>query len=139
MEICRLAKIEELNKIVDIDSETIGNRGREEYIKKSITEGKCIVAQEDSDIKGFLIYNREFFEQSFIVLLMVSKKERKKGIASLLLEYFEKTVTTEKIFSSTNRSNEIMQKVFRKNGYVESGFIDNLDEGDPEIVFFKKI
>jgi RimJ/RimL family protein N-acetyltransferase len=45
---------------------------------------------------------------------------------------------TQKIFSSTNESNESMQKVFSANGFVRSGIIKNLDEGDPEIIFHAK-
>lgn len=134
-----IAEIEELNKIIDIDYETVGHRERTEYIKEAIVNKTCLVAKEDSNIIGFLIYNSNFFEQCFICLIIVCKEYRKKGIGSLLLINFEKFALTEKIFSSTNKSNEIMQEVFRKNGYVSSGYIDNLDEGDPEIIFFKRI
>jgi len=30
-----------------------------------------------------------------------------------------------------------MQKVFEANGFVQSGIIENLDEGNPEIIYFK--
>ncbi|PGM65339.1 hypothetical protein CN947_04830 [Bacillus cereus] len=45
---------------------------------------------------------------------------------------------TQKIFSSTNKSNENMQKVFQANGFIRSGMIENLDEGDPEFIFYTK-
>jgi hypothetical protein len=32
-----------------------------------------------------------------------------------------------------------MQALLLKNGFVQSGFIENLDEGDPEQVYFKRI
>jgi len=32
-----------------------------------------------------------------------------------------------------------MQKVFKANGFKQSGFIENLDEGDPEIIYFRKV
>lgn len=32
-----------------------------------------------------------------------------------------------------------MQQVLKKLGFVESGYIENLDEGDPELVYFKHI
>jgi hypothetical protein len=44
---------------------------------------------------------------------------------------------TMKIFSSTNKSNRRMQEIFKANGFIQSGFIENLDEGDPEIIYFK--
>jgi hypothetical protein len=30
-----------------------------------------------------------------------------------------------------------MQEVFKVNGFIESGFIENLDEDDPEIIYFR--
>jgi hypothetical protein len=35
-------------------------------------------------------------------------------------------------------SNTIMQELFEKLGYIRSGYIENLDEGDPEIIYFKR-
>ena len=31
-----------------------------------------------------------------------------------------------------------MQKVFNANGFIRSGIVENLDEGDPEIIFYTK-
>lgn len=30
-----------------------------------------------------------------------------------------------------------MQEVFKATGFIQSGFVENLDEGDPEIIYFK--
>ena len=43
-----------------------------------------------------------------------------------------------RFFSSTNESNESMQKVFNANGFIRSGIVENLDEADPEIIFYTK-
>jgi len=45
---------------------------------------------------------------------------------------------TAKVFSSTNQSNRRMHQLFHNLGFVKSGFIDNLDEGDPEIIYMKQ-
>ena len=44
---------------------------------------------------------------------------------------------TTKLFVSTNESNTPMRALLAKHGYVPSGFIENLDEGDLELFFFK--
>ncbi|WP_407652093.1 hypothetical protein [Aquibacillus koreensis] len=79
-----------------------------------------------------------FFDCSFISLVIVSLTARRKGIASALIDRFTQKSSTDKIFSSTNLSNKPMQNVFLSNGFVHSGFVDNLDKGDPEIIFFKR-
>jgi ribosomal protein S18 acetylase RimI-like enzyme len=131
------AQLSDLDQIVQIDKEVIGNDSRREYIKKSIEEARCIVAKNQNCIAGFLIYETHFFESSFISLIIVSPRERRKGHATSLMESFVAISPTDKIFSSTNKSNLTMQKVFLANGFVESGYIENLDEGDPEYIYFK--
>jgi ribosomal protein S18 acetylase RimI-like enzyme len=130
------AQLNNLDDIVKIDEEVIGNNSRREYIRKAIEEERCIVANKNM-IVGFLIFDTQFFDCSFISLVIVRPTERRKGYASSLIEYFIKISPTKKIFSSTNKSNKRMQKVFKVNGFIQSGFIANLDEGDPEIIYFK--
>ncbi|MEH7515918.1 GNAT family N-acetyltransferase, partial [Gottfriedia acidiceleris] len=74
----------------------------------------------------------------FIDLIIVSPNMRRLGIAKNLMKYVE-VFSEKKLFSSTNKSNIQMQKVFQSLGYIESGFIDNLDEEDPEIIYVKLI
>ncbi|MCT8137813.1 GNAT family N-acetyltransferase [Anaerobacillus sp. CMMVII] len=131
------AQIYDLDDIIEIDRAIFGNDSRREYIKKTIHEARCIVVKKEEDVVAFLTYDTHFFECSFISLVIVSPLERRKGYATSLLEYFVEIAPTDKIFSSTNRSNEIMQHVFKANGFVESGIIENLDEGDPELIYFK--
>ena len=44
---------------------------------------------------------------------------------------------TEKLFTSTNQSNGAAQRLFTSAGFVHSGRIEHLDEGDPELVYVK--
>lgn len=127
----------DLDKIIGIDCEVIGYTNRRDYIKNAIELGHCIIAKEEDAIVAFLVYDTTFFECVFISLIIVSPTKRRKGIASKLLEYMRRTSPTMKIFSSTNRSNISMQKVFETNGFVQSGFVENLDEGDPEIIYYR--
>lgn len=131
------AQIDDLDKIVQIDSEVIGNKSRRNYIKNAIELGNCIIAKEGNSIVGFLIYNTNFFDCAFISLIIVSPTKRRKGYASYLMDFIMEISPTTKVFSSTNRSNYNMQQAFEKNGFVESGIVENLDEGDPEIIYFK--
>ncbi|MDQ0229221.1 GNAT family N-acetyltransferase [Metabacillus malikii] len=131
------ASNDDLEKLVQIDSKVIGNTSRRNYIERSIEFGKCIVAKENDVIVGFLIYEVNFFECAFISLIIVSPSSRRRGYASLLMDYMVSSSPTTKVFSSTNRSNINMQKVFEINGFIQSGVVENLDEGDPEIIYFK--
>ncbi|WP_036688295.1 GNAT family N-acetyltransferase [Paucisalibacillus globulus] len=131
------AKLDDIENIVAVDKEIIGNDSRRSYITNSVEEDRCIIAKDKNEIVGFLIYNTSFFDCSFISLIMVSPSKRRKGYATALIDYFVQIAPTKKVFSSTNQSNKDMQKVFIANDFVKSGVIENLDEGDPEVIYFK--
>jgi ribosomal protein S18 acetylase RimI-like enzyme len=131
------AQLTDLNAIVQIDREVIGNASRRDFIEDAIKQGRCILVKENNDVAGFSIYDTNFFECTFISLIIVPPAKRRKGYASHMLNHLVRTSLTDKIFSSTNRSNQSMRKVFEANGFVESGIVENLDEGDPEIIYFK--
>ncbi|TKC15513.1 GNAT family N-acetyltransferase [Robertmurraya kyonggiensis] len=127
----------DLGEVVNIDSEVIGNDSRRDYIKKAIDEARCIGIKQENEFMGYLIFDTHFFDCSFISLLIVKPTERRKGYATSLIQHFISVAPTTKIFSSTNQSNRQMHEVFKKNGFIQSGYVDNLDEGDPEIIYFR--
>ncbi|MGE7924021.1 GNAT family N-acetyltransferase [Viridibacillus arvi] len=133
------AKVEDIEAIVKLDCEIIGNMSRRKQIEKIVGEGHCLIIKEKEAVQAFLLFDTSFFECSFISLIIVSKSARRKGYATALINYFESIAPTKKIFSSTNQSNINMQKVFESQGFVRSGFVENLDDGDPEIIYFKSI
>lgn len=134
-----IAQLIDFDDIAKIDEAVIGSNSRCEYIRKAIEDERCIVVKDKKVIVGFLIFDTHFFDCSFISLIIVKPTERRKGYASSLIEYFTSISPTMKIFSSTNKSNYKMQEVFKANGFIQSGFIENLDDGDPEIIYFKSI
>ncbi|HFK1766416.1 acetyltransferase [Bacillus wiedmannii] len=132
------ASIKDLDAILHIDIDVIGDDSRRDYIKHTINEGKCIIVKEDNSISGFLTYDTNFFGCTFLSLIIVLPAKRRNGYASSLISYMLSHSPTQKIFSSTNESNTSMQAVFNTNGFVRSGIVENLDEGDPEIIFYTK-
>lgn len=131
------AQINDLDQIMNIDQDIIGDDSRKDYITNAIKEKQCLVVKEGDLIVGFLVYHNHFFDCAFISLIIVSPTKRRKRYASSLINHFVSMSPTMKIFSSTNQSNEKMKEVFNLNGFVKSGTIENLDEGDPEIIYFK--
>ena len=71
--------------------------------------------------------------------VVVRPERRRRGVASALIRAVEAASPTPKLFTSTNRSNTAMQAVCASLGFVPSGVIDNLDDGDPELVYFKRV
>ena len=130
---------DDLELLITLDHVAQSKTERRELIAASITRGTGYVAISTSEILGYGVLNYSFYQQGLIEMLYVAKGHRRKGVGRALLEQMERECRTTKLFTSTNLSNLPMQTLLKKQGFVVSGVIDNLDEGDPEIVFFKQL
>ncbi len=107
------------------------------FVRTAIAREECFVATRGDSVLGCAILDYSFFTNGFIPLVSVDAESRRQGIATALIRYLETHCRTPKLFTSTNVSNSGMQELLRKLGFVATGFVDNLDPGDPELVFFK--
>jgi len=105
----------------------------------AINANGCFVGVDDHIVVGFAILEYSFYANGFIPLFVVSREHRRSGTGTALLKHAATHCRTPKLFSSTNESNREMQALLKKVGFRESGRIDNLDDGDPEIVYFKRV
>jgi ribosomal protein S18 acetylase RimI-like enzyme len=112
---------------------------RRTFIQNSARSGSAYVAILNGELVGYTVLEYTFYSQGFITMLYVHPDHRRSGLASELVHHVESICGTEKLFTSTNKSNVPMQALMVKLGYVPSGIINNLDEGDPELVYFKRL
>jgi ribosomal protein S18 acetylase RimI-like enzyme len=133
-----LAGKSDLGELLAIDRAVIGNDHRSAMIEKYIQERSCLVCKIEGMCAGFLLSDKQFFDHWFVSLVIVHPDCRQRGVARRLFTAFEELSDEEKIFSSTNQSNSIMHRLFLSLGYEKSGVIENLDEGDREVIYVKK-
>lgn len=112
---------------------------RREYIGREVESGNCYVAQMQDLVIGYGVLNYAFFNQATIDMLYIHSDFRRSGAGAALLRHMESICQTPKLFTTTNLSNLPMQSLLAKLDYVLSGVIHNLDDGDPEIVYFKRL
>jgi ribosomal protein S18 acetylase RimI-like enzyme len=112
---------------------------RREFIRRSVISGTCFVAVAEEGVIGYGVLNYNFYDNGHIDMLYVDSGHRRRGAGEALLQHMESLCQTSKLFTSTNLSNSPMQTLLAKSEYVLSGVIHNLDEGDPEIVYFKRL
>jgi GNAT superfamily N-acetyltransferase len=95
------------------------------------------VAHRGARLVGFAVLVGHFFGRPFVELLIVADDARRSGVGTALLAAIEDAVTGDRLFTSTNESNAPMRALLAKLGWLGSGRIENLDDGDPELVFVK--
>lgn len=112
---------------------------RREFIRREAASGNCFVAVAGEEVIGYGVLNYTFYHNGCIDMLYVHSDYRRRGAGEALLRHMESLCRTPKLFTSTNLSNLRMQSLLAKLEYELSGVIHNLDEGDPEIVYFKRL
>ena len=86
---------------------------------------------------GFAVVTRHFFGFPFVDLLVVAEAARRHGVGLALMARCEADHDADRIFTSTNESSAPMRRLLAKADWSVSGVIENLDPGDPELVFVK--
>ena len=81
---------------------------------------------------GYTVVEPSFFGNDFLVLIVVGAEHRNAGIGQLLMGDVEARERDTKLFTSTNLSNQVMQRLLGRRGWHSSGMVFGLDEGDPE-------
>ena len=134
-----IAQKSDVDEIVELDALIIGNTRRRTLIAELVGLQQGYIARQESQIIGFLLMQHYFFGQPFIEVLIVDPSFRRQGVGTALMQHIETVYTPGKLFTSTNTSNKRMQQLCEQLGYVHSGIVENLDEGDPELIYFKKL
>lgn len=135
----RPAVAHDIEALCSLDLVARRDGGRREFIRREVASGNCFVAVAGGAVVGYGVLNYTFHDNGHIDMLYVHSEHRRRGTGAALLRHMESLCRTPKLFTSTNLSNLPMQSLLAKLGYELSGVIHNLDEGDPEIVFFKRL
>jgi len=137
MTIIERATSQDFEHICALDETVHGRTPRRRLIGESCASGHIAVARVDDVVRGFVIHDESLFDQFFVRLLIVHPDFRRRGLATALMRAAELDCQSGKLFTSTNLSNLPMQRLCDRLGFVKSGYVENLDEGDPELIYVK--
>ena len=131
------ARPEEIDAMLACDAYAQAHASRGETVRAAVGQGHCQVAIRAGQVAGYVLTHGDFFGHGFVSLVVVAPGQQRRGVGLRLLAAAEAACRTGKLFTSTNQSNGAAQRLFASAGFVRSGQIDHLDEGDPELVYVK--
>lgn len=123
----------------ELDHVARDDSARRAIIEEASLDQRCWTIKNANEIVGYGIISHGFFDRSFLELIYIDVDKRCQGHGPKLIAFLEQQSKSEDMFTSTNESNVHMQRVLQKLGYQRSGIIHNLDAGDPELVYLKKL
>jgi ribosomal protein S18 acetylase RimI-like enzyme len=133
------AVLEDIEKIAGFDQLACSDTSHLDFINRIVNAGQCYVVEHEKLIVGYSSLEYSFYGYGFVSMLYINPAYRRQGLGTQIMIYLESMCKTEKLFTSTNRSNKPMQALLESLGFVPSGILENLDEGDPELVYYKKL
>jgi ribosomal protein S18 acetylase RimI-like enzyme len=108
-------------------------------IHEWIAAGECYLATLDGRVAGYGVLQHHFFHEAMIDMIIVGEEFRRRGVGVALVRYLATQCRSDRLWISTNLSNQKMQALIAGEGFKMSGFIDDLDPGDPELIYHKMI
>ncbi|MGD1904811.1 MAG: GNAT family N-acetyltransferase [Leptolyngbyaceae cyanobacterium] len=135
----RIAMTTDATAIIAFDHVAASESARVQFIHDQIKSSACYVAVIDANVVAYAVLNYKFYDNGWIEMLYVHPRFRRQGIGSALICHLINECRTAKLFTSTNQSNFPMQRLLATLEFERSGVIENLDEGDPEWVYIKRL
>ncbi len=121
--------------LIALDSVAAHEPRRARQISDWQASGGVHVAERAGQLAGYLVIHHHFFGEAFVEMLMVPREQRNQGVGAALLRHAIALQGQGKLFTSTNASNTGMQRLLATSGFIDSGIVHGLDEGDPELVY----
>jgi GNAT superfamily N-acetyltransferase len=136
--VVRRATTEDLGAVLKLDGVAPVGHVRGPLLTARVQSGEVILDEYQGQASGYaVVRSRSFFGHDFVELLAVAPNERRHGVGRLLLQRAVGLSSPGRIFTSTNQSNIAMVGLLEKENWQFSGQLDGIDEGDPELVFYK--
>lgn len=137
----RRARADDVEAIAATDPRATSDEERRRFIRDAVAAGSAFVAVRgrSAAVVGYVVLEHTFFAHGFVSMLVVHPDHRRAGVGSALLRHAEGACRSARVFTSTNRSNRPMQALLEGLGYVRSGIVDDLDPGDPELVYSRPL
>ncbi len=135
----RHAEPGDLGRVIALATEVIGAERAGTFIRSYAERHHLLVAEEDGEVAGVLAFRTDWFQCTFVGLVGVDAKLRRRGVARALYGMVEEISPSPRLFSSTEETNAVSIRMHTALGFAPSGYIDNLPQGYRELLFYKRL
>jgi GNAT superfamily N-acetyltransferase len=135
----RLPRVADAHPCAELAALVIGEERSGAFIRSHLERHHLIVAEADAEVIGLLAYRTDWFQCTFVTLVVVKEPFRRKGIAREFFKAVEAISPTPRLFSSSEETNAVSIRMHMALGFTPSGHIDNLPQGTRELLFYRRI
>ena len=135
----RLPRVADAGPCAELAALVIGEERAGAFIRSHLERHHLVVAEAEGRVVGFLAYRTDWFQCTFVSLVVVEERFRRKGVAREFFKAVEAISPTPRLFSSTEETNAVSIRMHTALGFQPSGHIDNLPQGTRELLFYRRI
>jgi GNAT superfamily N-acetyltransferase len=135
----RLPRLADALACAELATQVIGSDRAGAFVKDHLERHHLIVAEARGEVVGFLAYRTDWFQCTFVSLVVVREDFRRRGIAREFFAAVEAVSPSPRLFSSTEETNAPSIRMHAALGFAPSGHVDNLPQGARELLFYKRI
>ena len=135
----RLPRVADAGPCAELAALVIGEERAGAFIRSHLERHHLVVAEAEGRVVGFLAYRTDWFQCTFVSLVVVEERFRRKGVAREFFKAVEAVSPTPRLFSSTEETNAASIRMHVALGFTPSGHIDNLPQGSRELIFYRRI
>ena len=125
--------------VVALASDVIGPERAGPFVRSHVERHHLLVAEEAGAVVGCLAYRTDWFQCTFVALVSVTERSRRRGVARALYRCVEDFSPSPRLYSSTEETNASSIRMHAALGFSPSGYIDNLPQGYRELLFYKRL
>ena len=135
----RLPRLADAGPCATLAAVLIGEERAGPFVKDHLERHHLIVAEARDEIVGLLAYRTDWFQCTFVSVVVVREDFRRRGIAREFFRSVEAVSSSPRIFSSTEETNTGAIRMHTALGFTPSGHIDNLPQGIRELLFYRRV
>src|SRR3989337_311833 len=121
----RSAQFDDIAACAALADELIGPRRAQPVAQAALGRRQLPVAGDDGSVVGCLAYTTDWFNCTFVSLVVVKPDHRRKGVARELYRAVEAESASPRLFSSTEGTNAASIRMHSALGFTARGYIEN--------------